>query len=304
MNENYLNSVRLLLTAAPAVFRQPLFALKGGTAINLFIRDMPRLSVDLDLVVTDHYFNREAALTTISEALASIREELTGLGLRCELGATSEGPDSKLFVERGRTRIKVEVNHVFRGTVLPVEPRPLVPSAQDAFFTDIDVPVLHPDELYGSKLVAAMDRQHPRDWFDVLGLYAHGGLTSEIVDCFVCYLAGHNRPLHEVLFSNQIDLSAVFANEFAGMTREPITLGELEEVRRRLFSELPEALTADHRAFLLGLVQADPDWSLMKCSHLQDLPAIRWKLENLLRLKQSRPEKFAQQAADLAAKLD
>lgn len=304
MNENYLNSVRLLLTAAPAVFRQPFFALKGGTAINLFIRDMPRLSVDLDLVVTDHSISREAALTRISEALASIRKELTGLGLRCELGATSESPDSKLFIERARTRIKVEVNHVFRGTVLPVESRPLVPSAQDAFFTDIDVPILHPDELYGSKLVAAMDRQHPRDWFDVLGLYAHGGLTPEIVECFVCYLAGHNRPVHEVLFSNQIDLSAVFSNEFAGMTREPITLGELEEVRRRLFSELPEALTEDHRAFLLGLVQADPDWSLMKCSHLQDLPAIRWKLENLLRLKQSRPEKFAQQAADLAAKLD
>lgn len=62
-----------------------------------------------------------------------------------------------------------------------------------------------------------MDRQHPRDWFDVLGLFEHGGLTSGIVECFVCYLAGHNRPVHEVLFANKIDIATAYANEFAGM---------------------------------------------------------------------------------------
>jgi len=237
MNESYLNAVRLLLAVAPAVFREPLFALKGGTAINLFVRDMPRLSVDLDLVIADHTPNRDEALMMVSEALGSVREELAGLGFRSEMGAMSEGPEVKLFVERGRTRIKVEVNHVFRGTVLPSAKRPLVQGAQDIFFTDIEVPVLHPDELYGSKLVAAMDRQHPRDFFDVLCLLDEGGLTAGVIECFVCYLAGHNRPVHEVLFGNEIDIAPAFANEFEGMTRNPVSLDDLLNVRRHFSAE-------------------------------------------------------------------
>lgn len=304
MNESYLNAVRLLLAVAPAVFRKPLFALKGGTAINLFVRDMPRLSVDLDLVIADHAASRDEALGAVSAALESIRSELVDdLGLRCELGAMSEGPEVKLFIERGRTRIKVEVNHVFRGTVLPSAKRPLVERAQDIFFTDIEVPVLHPDELYGSKLVAAMDRQHPRDFFDVLCLFDEVGLTAGVIECFVCYLAGHNRPVHEVLFGNEIDIAPAFANEFAGMTRNPVSLDDLLNVRRRLFAELPAALTSGQRAFLLGLVTGEPDWSLMTCPHLRDMPAIRWKLENLSRLQQANPKKFDLQAAELEAKL-
>lgn len=303
MNMNYLDAVRLLLAVAPMVFRNPLFALKGGTAINLFVRDMPRLSVDLDLVIADHTTNRDEVLAMVSASLGTVRAELTGLGFRSEMGATAEGSETKLFIERARTRIKVEVNHVFRGTILPVEGRALTPSAQDTFFTDIEVPVLHPDELYGSKLVAAMDRQHPRDWFDVLGLFEQGGLTPGIVECFVCYLAGHNRPVHEVLFANKIDIAPAYANEFAGMSREPVSLGELEETRRRLFAELPAALSDHQRAFLSGLVKGEPDWSLMSCAHLRDMPAIRWKLENLARLKRSSPEKFARQATELEAKL-
>jgi predicted nucleotidyltransferase component of viral defense system len=304
MNENYLNAVRLLLEVAPAVFRNPLFALKGGTAINLFVRDMPRLSVDLDLVIADHTKGREDALEAMSAELESIQSELVeNLGMHCELGAMAQGPEVKLFVERGRTRIKVEVNHVFRGTVLPLENRPLVESAQDTFFTDIEIPVLHPDELYGSKLVAAMDRQHPRDLFDVLCLFNEGELTAEVIECFVCYLTGHNRPVHEVLFANEIDIAPAFANEFEGMTRDSVSLDELLEVRRRLFAELPAALTDAQRAFLLGLVKGKPDWSLVSCEHLQDMPAIRWKLENLSRLEQSNPEKFALQASELEARL-
>ena len=300
MNQNYLDAVRLLLEVAPAVFRNPLFALKGGTAINLFVRGMPRLSVDLDLVIADHTQSRDDALEAVAAALESIRGEIAEtLGFRCELGAMSQGPEVKLFVERGQTRIKVEVNHVFRGTVLPPVHRPLSAMAQDIFFSDIELPVLATEELYGSKLVAAMDRQHPRDLFDVLGLLDERGLDESVVECFVCYLAGHNRPVHEVLFGHEIDITPAFFGEFEGMTRHAVSIDDLYEARRRLFAELPKALTLRQRAFLLGLVKGEPDWSLMKCLHLQDMPAIRWKLENLARLKKSNPGKFARQATEL-----
>ena len=87
------------------------------------------------------------------------------------------------------------------------------------------------------------------------------------------------------------------------MTRNPITLAELQQVRSKLKRELPAALTANQHQFLLGLVAGEPDWSLMKCPHLSQLPAIRWKLQNLAKLKKSNPDKFAQQAKDLRERL-
>jgi hypothetical protein len=303
MDKTYIEIVRLLLESAPAIFETPHFAMKGGTAINLFIEDMPRLSVDIDVVYTNHQATRDEALKSISGGLEATGNQLAKLGMEAKVSATKEGDEIKLFIQRGRNQVKVEVNHVFRGTVLPVETRQLGNEARKLFTTELSAPVLAAPELYGSKLVAAMDRQHPRDLFDVRGLFERDGLTSEVVECFVCYLAGHNRPVHEVLFSRDADMLSAFENEFAGMARNPITLTELQRVRRKLKSELPAALTPDQHRFLLGLVSGEPDWSLMKCRHLSQLPAIKWKLQNLAKLKKSNPGKFAQQAEELRARL-
>ena len=304
MNRSYLDAVRLLLAVAPVIFRKPTFALKGGTAINLFVRDMPRLSVDLDLVYTDHQAGRDDAMQMISSHLESIRADLNELGMTCHAATTQFGEELKLFIERNRTRVKVEVNHVFRGTILPVEPRPLTTEAQDTFFTDIEIPLLHPDELYGSKLVAAMDRQHPRDIFDILKLYEEDGLTDGIIECFVCYLAGHNRPIHEVLFANEIDITSSHANEFVGMTKDPAPLESLLKTRRRLFAEIPSMLSGNQRSFLMSLAEAQPDWSLMSCPHLAEMPALRWKLSNLEHLRSSNSTKFAQQSSELTKRFE
>lgn len=303
MDKTHIETVRLLLESAPAIFEAPFFAMKGGTAINLFIEDMPRLSVDIDVVYADHQATREEALKSIAKALEAARKRLANAGLEAEVSFPKDGDESKLFIRRGRNQVKVEVNQVFRGTLLPVETRRLGDEARRLFTTELSVPILATPELYGSKLVAAMDRQHPRDLFDVRGLIERGGLTAEVVECFVCYLAGHNRPVHEVLFSRDVALSSAFENEFAGIARIPISLAELQQVRRKLKKELPGALTPNHKQFLLGLVAGEPDWQLMKCHHLSKLPAIRWKLQNMAKLKKSNPVKFAQQAKELRARL-
>jgi len=302
MDKTYIETVRLLLEAAPVIFEAPAFAMKGGTAINLFVQDMPRLSVDIDVVYTDHTQAREEALQSISTALEATRARLAKAGLEADTSSTKEADEIKLFLRRGRSQVKVEVNHVFRGTVLPVVRRGLGAEARRLFTTELVVPLLATPELYGSKLVAALDRQHPRDLFDVLGMFERGGLSPEVVECFVCYLAGHNRPVHEVLFSRDQDLSRAFENEFIGLTRQPIALKQLVAVRRQLKTQLPSVLTENHRRFLLGLVTGEPDWSLMRCAHLADLPAIRWKIHNLAKLKEANPRKFAQQADELRAR--
>lgn len=149
------------------------------------------------------------------------------------------------------------------------------------FSAELEVPVLATSELYGSKLVAAMDRQHPRDLFDVWQMFESDGLTDATVECFVTYLAGHNRPTHEVRFGNQKDIASEYTDNFVGMTTEPVALDTLLRTRERLRSELPRRLTEKHRSLLNGLAHAEPDWTLLQCPHAAELPALRWELANL-----------------------
>lgn len=302
MNQDYVDTVRFLLAIAPAVFQSPRFALKGGTALNLFLQDMPRLSVDIDVVFTDHTLDRQSALRAIAADLKAVKSAISAMGYRADLPTTKSGDDVKLFVTGNGSRIKVEVNFVFRGTVLPVTRRPLIAMAQELFTTDIILPVLDTAELYGSKLVAAMDRQHPRDIFDVLKMLERFGWQSSFVDCFVAYLAGHKRPVHEVLFPKKLPLEPAFTNEFAGMTRDEAALTLLEQTQERLITQLPRALSSSHRSFLLSLVRAEPTWDLMPFAHLQHLPALQWKLLNLRKLKTRDAARFSAQHEELAAR--
>ena len=312
MQQTYIDTVRLLLDAAPEVFRGGVFAMKGGTAINLFVHGMPRLSVDIDLVYPDWSAPRADALRAIADELAAIADRLQRIGLSARTVRAEGLGESKLLVERagrgGDALVKIEANLVFRGTVLPTSRRALSPVVSDMFSAEVSVPMLAVDELYGSKLVAAMDRQHPRDLFDVMRLYDAGidgvrGVTDGMVECFVLYLAGHNRPMDEVLAPRvdgvAKDLRLAYESSFAGMTREPVALSELESARKRLFDELPRRLTMRQRAFLVGLARVEPDWSLVGCPHAKELPAIRWRLQNLEQFRDARPREWARQVAAL-----
>ena len=159
-------------------------------------------------------------------------------------------------------------------------------------------------ELYGSKLVAALDRQHPRDIFDVHRMLGTIGWADGIVDCFVAYLAGHNRPVHEVLFPRSKPLQPAYASEFSGMTRDELTLDVLEDIRSTLFRQLPLRLTDAHRGFLLSVVKGSPQWELMPFEHLPELPAVRWKLQNLRTLAGRNARKFAEQTTLLERALE
>ncbi len=303
MNASYVDTVRLLLKVTPIVFASGRFAMKGGTALNLFVQDMPRLSVDIDVVYTDPSASRDEALQIISQELGIVKAALEGQGLQVRLPTNAQGDEVRLLVRSSTTQVKIEVNFVFRGTVLPPLVKPLVATAQDLFTTAVSVPVLVVEELYGSKLVAAMDRQHPRDIFDVMHMLDQFGWQDLLLDCFVAYLAGHNRPVHEVLFPSIKPLEPTFSREFLGMTREPVALDALTQTQVRLVNELPRQLLPRHRQFLLSLVQCAPEWRLMPLAHLQELPAIKWKLMNLEKLKKANPKRFTAQYDELAERL-
>ncbi|MCF7996281.1 MAG: nucleotidyl transferase AbiEii/AbiGii toxin family protein [Chromatiaceae bacterium] len=302
MNPVYLDTARLLTQVAPLVFVDDTFALKGGTAINLFVRDMPRLSVDLDLVFPDHAPPREEALERINDAIRRAAERLMKRGFQTHAPAADAG-ETKLLVRRGRIEVKIEVNFVMRGTVQPVRRVSLRPFARDLLMADLDIPVVSLEDVYGGKLVAALDRQHPRDLFDVMQLFAHEGITPGIRRAFVVYLASHNRPVHEVLFPPLRDIRHDYAHNFAGMTAEPVPLDALLAAQERMVRELQQGLDENERRFLLSLVAGTPDWSLLGIAHLEHLPGIRWKLHNLAQLQKTNVKKFAEQADVLAANL-
>jgi hypothetical protein len=296
----YLDTARLLIQVAPLVFADGAFALKGGTAINLFMRDMPRLSVDLDLVFTDHRMPRDQALQRIDEALRQAAARLNARGFQTRTRGAAGGLETKLIVRRGSMEVKVEVNFVMRGTVHSVRNASLATRARDLLMADVELPLASLEDVYGGKLVTAMDRQHPRDLFDIMQLFEHEGITPGIRRAFVVYLASHNRPVHEVLFPAERDIAQEYERTFQGMTADTVELADLLRVRKRMMVELPGSLDPDERRFLLSLVNNRPDWPLLKIPHADELPGIRWKLNNLGHLQTSNPKKFNEQREALA----
>lgn len=299
MNPTFLETARLLVQIAPVVFATDRFALKGGTAINLFYRDMPRLSVDLDLAYRDHAATRANALAAISSGLQSIASQLVRRGLTVHIPISREGA-TKLLTRKGSISVKIEVNTVIRGTVYPDERRSLAPRAGDRLMAELEIPLASFADTYGGKLVAALDRQHPRDLFDVMTLLAMEGITPEIRRAFVVYAASHNRPLHEVLAPAEKDISFAFRHHFVGMTSEPVSLDALLEARRQLMQSLPAMLDVDERSFLLSFASPEPEWDRLGIAHLAELPAIKWKRQNLEKLRAEQPAKFAAQQSALA----
>jgi len=288
--ERYANQVRLLVECLPAINEEKCFALKGGTAINLFIRDFPRLSVDIDLAYVPLQ-DRTTAIHDISHALQRIIQRLNHTGFTANIQA-SGGPDARIIVTNinNSTSIKIEVNYVWRGLLNAPVALDIQDNVADRFgFAEIHV-VSMPD-LYGGKICAAMDRQHPRDFFDVKLLLEDSGITKDIYYGTLAYMLGHPRPMAEILDPRWKDIRQPYANEFAGMTSTPVTLDQLNAVPTTLVEALKKHFTDSDYRFLLSYEMAEPDWSLFP-HDLSAFPAIRWKQQNLLRLKEQDPDKW------------
>ncbi len=295
MHERYVDQVRLLLGVLPDIASENVFALKGGTAINLFYRDMPRLSVDIDLTYLP-FGDRDTSLKDIDETLERIMAQITERNPAVQARRIAGGGnnDTRIMISNGRAHVKIETSPVARGAVYP----PRVMMASDAVteqFGFAEMNVVAFEDLYGGKLHAALDRHHPRDLFDIKLLYENEGLTDELFRVFMVYVASSGRPMHELLAPTAPLNDALYDNEFVGMTRETVSKGELLEVRIQLHADIRNRLTGDIAAFLLTLHDATPDFDLIGLPEAANLPAIRWKLMNLERLKRENPSKHAEQ---------
>lgn len=297
--DRYMAQVRLLTRTLPIIAEDPVFALKGGTAINLFHRDMPRLSVDADLVYLPLQ-DRQETLAGIDAALQRLAQRVERSVSGARIHAAGRHDEARLEIRQGYAAIKVETSPVMRGTVHPPEMRRVTQRVEDEFgYAEMTLVAF--EDLFAGKLVAALDRQHPRDLYDVKLLFENEGITDELFRTFLVYVASSNRPPHELLAPHQVNLEAVFHAEFAGMTVDPLPLSELEAALERLVTELRARLDGNAMRFLLSLHDGAPDFDAIGLPQAAALPAVRWKLLNLQRLRSTDPEKHTRQRAAIEA---
>jgi len=280
----YYRQVQLLVQVLPLVALEHCFALKGGTAINLFVRDLPRLSVDIDLVYLP-IKTRDDSLVDIKQAFDRLSKAIQQSLVGTEVHKSYEDkPDAlRLLVKRGGVQIKVELSPVIRGTVYESESREVSESVEDEFGY-VDMPVVSLADLYGGKVCAALDRQHPRDLFDVKQLLENEGLTKEIRKAALVYLISHNRPIAELLAPTLKDIRDIYESEFVRMAEDEVSLDELVEVRRKLVEQFAGGISENEKAFLLSFKRRSPDWTLLELEGVEELPAVKWKQLNLKRM--------------------
>lgn len=280
----FYHQAELVIRIIPFIYQEEVLAIKGGTAINYFIRNLPRFSVDIDLTYVP-LKDRAHSLTDISKILnrisARIQKNIPNTSIRLK---RTDGTVSTLFIQRESLQIKVEANTVIRGTIFPCLEKVMCEEARTLFNQSPKARISSLQDLYGGKICAAFDRQHPRDFFDVKLLLENEGLTEEIRKAFIVYLISHSRPMSELLEPHFKDIRSVFENEFQGMTREAVSLKQLLDARDKLLKHIHSDLTINERKFILSVKECRPVWELLGLDGIDRLPAVQWKLQNLERM--------------------
>jgi predicted nucleotidyltransferase component of viral defense system len=295
--QSYKNQVKLLLRILPYVSLEECFALHGGTAINLFVHNMPRLSVDVDLTYLP-IESRQTTLQNIDTALSRIKNRIENALPNAQTFYKSDV--GKLFIRANNAEVKLEVNLVSRGAIKPPSKMLLCYAAQEKYDASSVMQVVPISQLYGGKICAALDRQHPRDLFDVKYLMEDQGFFNKVREGFLLCLLSSDRPIHEVLEPNFQDQRQALENQFVGMSEEVFTYKDYEETREKLVQVISSSLTEDDKRFILSVKNCEPDWSIYD---FERFPSIQWKLQNLKKLKENSPTKHQELFEALKNKL-
>ncbi len=284
-NTFYNKQVGLLIRVIPEVAKESCFALHGGTAINLFYSDMPRLSVDIDLTYIP-LENRQTSLSNINEALNRIK---TSIEKNLKPIAVEHRADvSKLLISTKDAQIKIEVNETKRGLIEKPETKILCAKAQAMFDSFCAISVVDVGQLYGGKICAALDRQHPRDLFDIKYFLEHHTLDRHIMKGFIFCLIGSDRPMNELIRPNLLNQKKTLEVQFDGMSDMAFSYNDFEETRIKLITTINNSLTSADKEFILSIKKAEPDWSVYD---FKNYPSVQWKLMNIQNLKRTNPEK-------------
>jgi len=286
MDDIYRRQVALLIRIMPSVFRIKDFAVHGGTAINLFYKNMPRYSVDIDLTyipITD----RRTSIDVINAHLTQLKQmiERTVPGIK-----VVHKPDVlKLQCSYEGAMVKIEVNGTKRGIIGATGDHMLCARAQNEFQMGCKARIVSFSQLYGGKITAALSRQHPRDLFDCK--YMEIDNFKDVKDGFMLCLLGSDKPIIESLRPNSIDQTEALEKQFAGMSDVPFSYADYEDARINLVKMVNDNLDSADKDFLLSFEVGNPIWNLCCAGDLSAYPSVRWKQQNIIKLKEINPQK-------------
>jgi predicted nucleotidyltransferase component of viral defense system len=286
MNDKYKKQVELLIKIMPSVHKINEFAIHGGTAINLFHKNLPRASVDIDVTYLP-IKDRESSLfeinTRLLELKQSIEKTVADIKILPKLNVW------KLFCYKDAEMVKIEVNGTKRGVIGQTEIKSLCTKAQQEFDMTCFARIVPFNQLYGGKIAAALSRQHPRDLFDCMLMEVES--LDEIKDGLMFSLLGSDKPIIESLNPVLLDQQEVLENQFDGMSDIPFTYSRFEELRKDLIVKVNRMLTAEDKEFLMSFELGEPEWNKCCVGNLSNFPSVKWKLQNILILKDVNPEK-------------
>ena len=281
----YHKQAEMLLRILPSVMREEVFALKGGTAINFFWRNYQQLSVDINLAYVKIQ-DRDSTLKEINDRLLKTDNMIKRIYPDAYIQQKKESNLIYALIVRVKdATVKIEVNFNMRGSVYESVKKKSCYKAEKEFELSLSVTTLSFEDLYGGKICAALDRQHPRDLFDIKLLFDNEGLTDKIRKAFIVYLISHGRPMIELLNPSLKDIKADFENDFAGMTAEPVNLDDLINTRLELIKRIKESLTKDEVKFILSVKNKEPEWGLLELEGIGNLPGVKYKLMNLNKME-------------------
>ncbi len=289
LNIKYKERVQLLLRIIPIVSSEECFAVHGGTAINLFIQNLPRYSVDIDLTYIP-IEPRDKSLSNIKIALTNIKNKI----LLTIPGIIVKEVPNKLMCTLNGALVKVEVNDVKRGIIGETVTMPLCESAQETFGVFCKAKIVPLTQLYGGKISAALNRQHPRDLFDIKLMFDYIKDFSEIKYGFIFCLLGGDRPIFESLNPNLINQSEALENQFSGMTTISFSYAEYEQTRIALIQYINENLNEQDKQFLISFEEGNPTWDESVYAAFNNFPSVQWKQLNINKLKTQNPFKYKQ----------
>ena len=294
MNNNYLKKVELLLKILPFVTDEECFAIHGGTAINLFVKNLYRLSVDVDVTYIP-LEDRSASIQHIDEALLRIadrvRHRFPDARVKPRLDIC------KITCESRGCQVKIEVNQTKRGLVCgEAALLPLCEKAQSLFGVEVDARIVSMPQLYGGKISAALSRQHPRDLFDIKQMDIP---LTDVKSGLIFCLLGSDRPIHESFAPSLIDQHEAMERQFSGMSEMPFSYDDFEATRAKLVRDVNSVMTEEDRRFLIAFEELSLDWESSPYPSFRDYPSVKWKIQNLQRLKSSNPQKLKAEADKL-----
>lgn len=289
MNDIYKKQVALLIRIMPSVYRIKDFAVHGGTAINLFHKNMPRYSVDIDLTYIPIQ-DRAESLNAINEHLKSLKANIEKSVP--DIKVVPKYDVWKLQCTLNRATVKIEVNGTKRGIIGETEDKILCEKARQEFSMACKARTVSFSQLYGGKITAALSRQHPRDLFDCS--YMDISSFDDVKDGFMLCLLGSDKPVIESLQSNDIDQNDALENQFKGMSDIEFGYTDYEDARHKLIALVNDSLTDTDKKFLLSFEDGTPDWNKCCAGDLSNYPSVKWKLQNIGKLKNNNPQKHQQ----------